>query len=466
MTADSTTDMSEKSRVATWSLVASGGLAIAKFAAALASGSLGLLSEAFHSLLDFVATVMTLVAIRFSDQPADEDHHFGHAKFESVAALLETGLLFLVTGWVVYEAIMRLLFGGHEVSLSWWLFVVVIASIVIDYNRSRALHATAERTSSEALAADALHFRADMWSSCAVLIGLLLIWLGFPFADAVAALVVAGFVALAAYRLGQRTLATLLDAAPAGTTHTLQDIIQTTDGVLALKQLRVRPAGPTLFVDMSIDVARTLPATATNLIKQELIARVRAQFSAADVSIEINPVALDNETAFDKVALVAALHGLSVHHLVVQELEGKLAVSFDLEVDGQQSLLAAHERATALEYAIRDGLGGDVEVESHIEPISIDLLAGVRADTKTAKAVEEKLARLCKSEKQLSDLHNIRVRQNSSGLFVHYHCRFAPDLRVETVHEVIDRVELRLMAAEPRIKRVVAHAEPIGATNH
>ena len=119
----------EKQRVALLSLLASGGLAIAKFTAAIASGSLGLLSEAFHSLMDFGATALTLFAIRVSDKPADDDHHFGHAKAENVVALIETGMLFAVTAWVSYEAIKRLWAGSHEIELSWWLFAIIIASI-------------------------------------------------------------------------------------------------------------------------------------------------------------------------------------------------------------------------------------------------------------------------------------------------------------------------------------------------
>ena len=205
---------SEKTTVAAWSLLASFLLAAAKFVAAFVSGSLGLLSEAFHSTMDFVATAVTFFAIRYAERPADEDHPFGHAKMESVAALIETAMLFGVTGWIVYEALIRLTKGGHEVEISWWIIAVVVGSIIIDFNRSRALQTTADKTQSDALAADALHFRADMWSSCAVLVGLGLSYAGYAWADPAAALVVAVFVAHAAYGLGRRTLATLLDAVP------------------------------------------------------------------------------------------------------------------------------------------------------------------------------------------------------------------------------------------------------------
>ena len=456
----------EKTRVALMSLVASTGLAIVKFAAAIVSGSLGLLSEAFHSLLDCGATALTLTAVRYAEQPADDRHHFGHAKAESVAALVETALLFGVTVWVAYEAINRLIYGGHEVTISWWLFAILIASIVIDFNRSRALGATAEKTSSDALAADALHFHADMLSSIAVLIGLGLSWLGYSFADPLAALVVAGFVGHAGYELGQRTLATLLDAAPEGAAEALRGTVENVRGVLTVAQLRVRPAGPIMFVDMTVDVPRTLPAAQIEAIRSEIIDRVKTSFSKADITVQINAVVLDTETAFEKVAHISAQHGLAIHHLLVQNINGRLAVSFDLELDAQTPLIAAHDKATLLENAIRDDLGADVEVEAHIEPATARLLSGDAPSPKTTRAIETLLAKLCRKHKNLKDLHNVRIRQHQASIYLHYHCRFNPDMTIEHVHDVIDAIEVAIIEARPDIKRVVAHAEPLGIEKH
>jgi divalent metal cation (Fe/Co/Zn/Cd) transporter len=182
--------------------------------------------------------------------------------------------------------------------------------------------------------------------------------------------------------------------------------------------------------------------------------------------VQMQPVALDSETAFDKVELIAAQHGLSIHHLAVQDLDGKLAVSFDLEVEGSTPLSTAHDKATTLEEAIREGLGRNVEVESHIEPLDAVLLVGQPANDKTVARISRKLTTLCRAEKQLSDLHNIRVRQHEAGNYVHYHCRFRPEQSINNVHAIIDRIENALIKAEPAIMRVVAHAEPLGSTKH
>ena len=431
---------SEKQRVVVLSVFASLGLTVTKFAAGLATGSLGILSEAIHSFIDFGATLITWFAVRWSDNPPDDEHHYGHAKIESIAALIETGLLFLTTGWIVWEAVKRLIGEDIHVEVTWWAVAIIAASILIDFNRSRALSHVAEKTSSEALEADALHFSSDMWSSLVVLFGLGAVWIGVPAADAVAALVVSGFVALAGWRLGSRTMATLLDKAPEGATETVRGIVSGIDGVWNISSIRLRPSGPTLFCSIVVEVARTLPIDEIIALKDTLHARVQERFPNADVTITANPVALDNETMFQKVMLIASRRNLAIHHLTVQQIGGKLAVSFDLEVDGGMPLKQAHETATKLENAIRRELGSKVEVESHIEPQPERLLEGHEAAPKVVAAITKSLLSLAARQKRLSDLHNMRIRSNENGIFVHYHCRFDGADSVEAVHHDVDQI--------------------------
>jgi cation diffusion facilitator family transporter len=457
----------EKQSVALVSMFASAALAASKFAAGLFTGSLGILSEAIHSLIDFGATIVTYFAIRWSDQPADDEHHYGHAKIESVAALVETGLLFATTGWIVYESIRRLFFGeAHEVEVAWWAVAIIAGSIVIDYNRARALKRVADKTSSEALEADALHFSSDMWSSMVVLAGLGAVWLGIPAADSIAALAVSLFVAHAGWQLGARTMNTLLDAAPAGATGIVRDIVNAVPGVLVIKTIRLRPAGATMFTSIVVEVARTMPIDGIIATKEAIHARVQERFPNADITVTANPVALDNETVFQKVMLIAAQRNLAIHHLTVQQIGPKLAVSFDLEVEGSMPLGEAHDKATALEAAIRAELGSDAEVESHIEPQPERLLAGQPADAALTQDVTDSLKTLAARYEPLTDIHNIRLRRTAEGLFLHYHCRCEPGRSVEDIHDDIDRVEAGLKERFPDIRRVIAHAEPIGIGHH
>ncbi|MCA3554839.1 cation diffusion facilitator family transporter [Aestuariivirga sp.] len=457
----------EKQSVALISMGASAVLAGAKFIAALFTGSLGILSEAIHSLIDFGATIMTYLALRVSDKPADDQHHYGHAKIESVTALVETALLFLTTAWICWEAIRRLLGGEtHEVEVTWWAVAIIAGSIIIDHNRARALKRVAQKTSSEALEADALHFSSDMWSSIVVLAGLGAVWAGVPAADSIAALIVSAFIAHAAWELGARTMNTLLDAAPAGATEVVRGLVNDVHGVLALKSVRLRPAGATMFASIVVEVARTMPIDDIVRTKDAIAAAVRERFPNADITVTANPVALDSETVFQKVMLIASRRNLAIHHLNAQQIGGSLAISFDLEVDGSMPLGEAHDTATGLEDAIRHELGADVEVESHIEPQPDRMLQGEDAPRQLAEEVSGALLRLAAAHPRLSDVHQVRLRRNEEGLFLHYHCRCPPAETVEQVHDSIDRVEAALKDRFPGIRRVIAHAEPLGAEGH
>src|ERR1700704_4584865 len=167
-------DHTAKSRVAAISIFASAGMAAAKFAVGVAIGSLALISEALHSSVDLVATVITWLVVRVSDQPADEKHHYGHGKIESLSALGVIAMLYVLAGGIVGQAWSHLGDGAPPPPPSAVPFVVLVVDIAVKFWRARALHRTALNTGSQALEADALHFASDVFGSSAVIIGLAL----------------------------------------------------------------------------------------------------------------------------------------------------------------------------------------------------------------------------------------------------------------------------------------------------
>ena len=451
----------EKERVALTSIAASGGLTVAKGVVGALTGSLAILSEAAHSLIDFAATVMTYFAVRISGKPADEEHHYGHGKVESVSALAETALLFLLSGVVIWEATKRLLGNqGHLVEASLAAFAVIIVSIVVDFFRARLLYRVASETASEALEADALHFGSDMWSSIAVLVGLGGVALGYQWADAAAALVVAVFVCIAGWRLGRRTIDTLTDAAPAGSAETVRRVAGRAPGVVAVDSVRVRPVGDKLFVEVMVAVSRTLPLDRVKALKERVAEAIRAEMPRAEVGVEAAPRALDDESVQERVMVIARNQGLAVHHVTVHDIRGRRSVSLDLEVDRKLALGAAHDIADKLEAALREELGPEVEVETHIEPLQPPEAAGREAPSERVRAVETTLGEIAADGGMIRDVHDVRVRETDEGEIVNFHCRVDPALSVQAVHEKVDEVERALRRRSPSIKRVIGHAEP------
>jgi divalent metal cation (Fe/Co/Zn/Cd) transporter len=387
----------EKEQVALSSIAASGGLAIAKALVGLATGSLAILSEAGHSLIDLGATVMTYVAVRVSGKPADEEHHYGHGKIEAVSALAETALLFLLSAAVIWQAALRLsAHQPHRVDANAWAFGVILISMAVDFFRSRSLSRIAQKTSSHALAADALHFSSDK-----------------------------------------------------------------VPGVVAVERVRARAVGDQIFIDLNVAVSRALPLDRVSAIKQAIAEAIRRQMPGAEPLINTTPVALDNETILDRVMVIARNRALAVHHVTVYELMDRLTVSLDLEVDGKLTLQAAHELADGLEDAIAAELGTGVEVETHIEPLQPQDVSGREAPPERVKAVALALSELAAESRAIRDVHEVRVRETDDGEIVNFHCHADPALSVQNVHEKVDALERALRERSPQIKRVIGHAEPM-----
>jgi cation diffusion facilitator family transporter len=449
-----------KQKAALASIAVTVGLTLAKAAVGVASGSIAILAEAAHGVVDTAATLLTFYAVRLADKPADEDHQYGHGKVESIAALAETAFLFLVSGIVVTEAARRLWQGGHAVEVTPVMAGLLIGVIAIDFWRVRIMSRIARETGSHALESGALHFASDMAASIVVLVGLLFVWLGFPKADAIAAVGVAVLICAMSWKLGRRTIDTLMDRAPRGATEAIREAVETAPGVVSLDQLRLREVGAETLAEVIVSVNRTLPLERVVEIKGAIADAAAKAFPGTMPTITANPVALDDETVMERVHLTARRHGLAVHHVTVQHLGERLCVGLDLEVDGDLALGEAHDIASRLEQAIRGELGADAEVETHIEPLQAEMLAGSDGDAALVASLAESLKALAAETGPISDVHSVRARQTGHGLVVAYHCRANPGLSIAAVHEAVDDIERRFRKAHPKVIRVIGHTEP------
>ncbi|MGH6766981.1 MAG: cation-efflux pump [Bradyrhizobium sp.] len=453
---------SAKARVAAISIVASAGMAAAKFVVGIAIGSLALVSEALHSSVDLVATVITWLVVRFSDRPADAEHHYGHGKLESLAALGVIAMLYVLAGGIVVAAYGHLREGVPPPTLSAIPFAVLLVDIVVNLWRALVLHRTARATKSQALAADAMHFASDVLGSVAVIIGLSLSGLGYAWGDAAAAIGVAVVISALGLRLARSTVETLLDQAPAGVSEKAAAAIRAVPGVVDVERLRARMVGPTHFIDAVVQVPRTYPIDRIDEIKRRAQAAVTDALDDADLTFTAVPVARNNESLRERIMVIARNSGLAIHHVTVHDLGGKLTVSIDLEVDGGMALAAAHEIAQDLERSIREEFGDDVEVDTHIEPLEPELPLGTDAAPYRIDAIRTALSGFA-TDGAIHDIHNVRVRDTDAGEIVNFHCRASPSMSVIRVHESVDEIERALRRAFPTVKRVISHAEPARA---
>jgi cation diffusion facilitator family transporter len=278
-----------KNRIALTSVIAAVFLTSFKLVVGLLTGSLGILSEALHSALDLIAAVITLLAVRFADLPADNEHNYGHGKIENLSALIETFLLLVTCFWIIYESINRLI-NKHPIEVNAFSFIVIISSIVIDFSRSRALYRVARKYNSQALEADALHFSTDIWSSAVVLIGLIVYSLfDFVYADSIAALLVALIVLSVSYRLGRRAFDVLIDRAPTKIVDLINQVIEKIPGVIKYHDLRVREGGSYKFVELNIHVNKGLSIEEAHSISENVEDEITKKIPHCKVTVHIEP---------------------------------------------------------------------------------------------------------------------------------------------------------------------------------
>jgi cation diffusion facilitator family transporter len=288
----------EKRSAALSSVIAAIGLTTFKLIVGLLTNSLGILAEAAHSGLDLVAAAMTYFAVRVSDKPADQEHPFGHGKIENISALFETVLLLATSGWIIYEAIQRLFYHPEIIpEASVWSFIVMGASIVIDYTRSRILYRAARKYKSQALEADALHFSTDIWSSSVVILGLIGLTIAryipgmnwMHKADSVAALVVAIIVIFISGELGWRTISALLDTAPKGLAETIEKVAASIPGVVDAHAIRIRPSGAHTFIDMHVTMDGNVTLREAHAATEVIEDAILEEISPADVTVHVEP---------------------------------------------------------------------------------------------------------------------------------------------------------------------------------
>jgi cation diffusion facilitator family transporter len=458
----------EKRLAALTSVIAAIFLTSMKIVVGLLTGSLGILSEAAHSGLDLVAAVVTFFAVRLSGRPPDRRHTYGYGKVENLSALFETLLLLLTCVWIIYEAINRLFFKHVQVDASIWAFVIMAASIVIDFSRSRMLYRAAKKYESQALEADALHFSTDIWSSSVVIGGLALVtlskWLNVKWlekADAVAAMGVAAIVVYVSLQLGRKTISDLLDAIPPGVRENVARAVQKVPGVLAIKQVRIRRSGPEIFADVSVTVSRETAFELAHDIAAMVEDAVHSVLEGAhDVVVNVIPAASDNEGIITQVHLLAARYGMGAHSLRLYDVLGKRTLQLHVEVKDTLSLEEAHAQATQFEEAVRQELTGILDVVTHIEP-SGEAAATRQVSPAGKKEIVEAIQRITQQNDLHCEPHDIVVHRQGNELSVSFHCLYDADTSIIDAHNVTEKLERALRAQVSSLRRVVIHLEPM-----
>jgi len=450
--------MSPQRRTALVSIVAACVLIGLKLVSGIATGSLGLLSEAAHSGTDLIAALLTFVAVGVAVRPADPGHAYGHGKAEHLAALAEAAILVVLSLAIAWQALLRL-FGlaSGQVDPRWYAIVVVVVVMVVDATRAAVSYRAGERYGSAALQANALHFASDFAGSTAVLLGLLAARAGYHWADSAAALFVAFLVLVAAGRLMRLNIDVLMDRVPPEAQEAALAAIASLEPRVELRRLRMRQAAGQQFADVVIGVPPGAAVGQGHAAADAVEEALHRALPRSDVVVHVEPQ--QDEAALRERVLAAAQRVplvREIHNLTVLRVGPVTEVSLHLKLPGELSLEDAHSVATEVERAIVGSVPEVDEVRTHLEPI---------AEAEEGRSVDEAAAGRELVERIVEETTGQRPRElrflnTDRGLLAYLTLGLDASTSLAEAHTRASEIEERIRREQPEIADVVVHTEP------
>ena len=452
-------------RAAALSVIAALLLTSMKLVVGLLTNSIGIISEALHSGLDLMAAGITFVAVRSASKEPDGEHQYGHGKIENFSALIETVLLWITSVWIISEAIRRIL-GETVIIPSVWGIAVMLTSIFVDYERSRMLYRTARKYNSQALEADALHFSTDMLSSTVVLLGLVVVILGFPIGDPLGALGVSIVIIYVSYNLAKRSFNFLVDRAPEGVKEAVIQACSQTPGVLGCSRVRARTSGPDLFVDVVVTVDETVTTSAAHRITESIESCLTGLAPRVDVVVHVEPAEITPDdyiklSLYQKLQVLARREPkiLSVHNIRIFTFMDQFEIVADVEMALDLTLEEAHRISDELEAEIKKTDPRVKTVLLHLETYSeesegVDITATSEDTVNQTRTIIEKLALKINCSKVI-------VTKEKAGISLLIQCSTDGTISLNESHEISDVIEKNIMESVSDVNHVFVHIEPL-----
>ena len=431
----------------------------AKLIVGVLTGSLGILSEAVHSLLDLAASTFTLVAVRTARKPADREHPYGHGRAENVAAFAEGILLLITAAGIAFEAIRRLAAGGVSVNPAGYAFALLIATLVIETGRAFVLRRVGRLASSDALLADATNRISDVLATVGVLAGLAGVRMGLTWADSVAALLVAVIIARAAAQLALRSGDILIDRAAAGAERQLRTAIQGVSGVREVRSVRVRRSGPNLIGDASIATRRMLSVEGAGALADDIKRHARSVLPRLELSVLVEGQERQGDLV-ERIHAAAARNGdvRDLHNVTVErEADGSLHLTMHAKLPGDMTLATASRASAGLEEALRAELPDATRIDVHLEPLEPHVVSGEDVTARRAQ-LAARMREIVESHPEVKRCVDVELSDRHQRIHAHVVAEVAGDISLEDAHRIETELEEMIRRAFPEVHEVVARA--------
>ena len=421
------------------SLVAILSAFVVEFVFGVVSGSLALLTDSIHALLDSVVTLVLLLAARYAVKPPDAEHTYGHGKVESLGGMIGGIAIFLIAVFFIYEAVDRIQ-SPSSFAPGLYAIAAAIYTIGIDIFRIILLKRSISKIGGTTLKADFYHAFLDLGSTMVVIAGIVMANLGFHDADFAAALILGVLLVVLSLKLVYRTAQELTDIISPELVKKVRQTVLATDGVLDVGQVLMRRSGDTIFADVTVSVRADVSFDKAHEISSNVEDNIKKSVPNSEITVHFEPswkgVPIDSRI-FDIASSVSGVKG--IHNVSHHVTKGAKFVSFHVMVDRNMSLEKAHELSDKIEEKIRSQVPEIDNITVHLEPH-----IAIPTDLTEYKTADEKIIALLKERTEVRKIGRIVTLKYDNLLKIDINCSFDRDLSIESVHDLTSQIEHRI----------------------
>ena len=439
------------------STIAIASVVIVEAALGLAVNSLAIISDGLHALLDAMTMTILFVATRESLKPPDEEHMYGHEKFESIGGFVGGLALIIVALIIFYEAALKILHGQNiNAGLEYVGFIAIGFTFCIDFFRVGTLM-KARRSESTTLKAGFYHALADLSSTIIAFLGFGLATLGLYYGDSMASIVLGTLLTYLSVKLVWGSAKELTDTIPKDVAEQVRKTIVETKGVSKLDDLKIRKAGEKMYIRASIEVPDYLNIEGAHDLASKVEANIKNMLGNAEIAIHTEPCRSEMSTEKLVETLAAEVYDVRrIHEISAAQANGRLYITLHAEVDPKITVERAHEIAERIEDKIKTRIKEVEDIAVHMEPFSPQKRRGLMVNEEEIRSILYKTAGIYPGAVQIK-----RIVTYVSGKKRHLNidCTCTKQLSLEDAHKIASQIEENLKEhfAETTI---VVHMEP------
>jgi len=399
--------------------------------------SLAILSDGLHASFDALTSVMLFVATKAALKPPDEEHMYGHEKFEPIGGLTGGIVLMGIGIIVIYEAVSKLMQSqGVNTGLGLVGFIAIAYTFCIDIVRM-FLFRKATSSESTTVKAGFYHALADLSSTSIAFLGFGLATVGFPQGDSLSSIVLGMLLSYLSIRLIRSSIMELSDAASKELVQKTRKVVLGHDGVLDCRNLKVRKVGSKIFAECAVQVSSLMSLEEAHALASDIEERLAKAFGSVDATIHIEPA--EEETKVEQlVETLATVEGVKeVHEIVTVYASGKLYVTLHAYVDPNLSVEEAHEIAEKIENRMHAGIKQLENVTVHVEPYGVE----VHAAEIEENALREITQKVAKGIERNLYVKRIVTYAAEGKRYINLDCCFTKQISITEAHKIASRIE-------------------------